>query len=134
MISALFHLNHVPDPLCSLCHNYNETPIHFFCECSVTIDLWNEVIAFFRPAIVFNPLTPESALFGIFADNDNLYVIKNLILLLFKYCVYKNRDKTLNKYVIINFFKSTYEKEKVLNSQREEKSFRKWSKVAHLLQ
>ena len=90
--SRLFHLNHVPDPLCSLCNNFNETPSHFFCECLVVVDLWNEVRAFFSPSIIFEPLTPKSALLGI-SDKDDLYLIKNHILLIFKFCIYKNREK-----------------------------------------
>ena len=99
--SRLFHLNHVPDPLCSLCNNFNETPSHLFSKCLVVINLWNEVRAFFSPSINFDPLTPKSAFLGLFSDNDDLHLSKNHILLIFKICIYKNREKTLNKYTII---------------------------------
>ena len=81
--SRLFRLNHVPDSLCSLCNNFNETPSHFFSECLVVVDLWNKVRAFFSPLINFEPLTPRSALLGIFSGDDN-HLIKNHILLIFK--------------------------------------------------
>jgi len=47
--SRLFHLNYSASSLCSLCQSVNETPIHFFCECRVTVDLWNELTSFFAP-------------------------------------------------------------------------------------
>ena len=129
--SRLFHLNHVPNPLCSLCNNFNETPSHFFCECLVVVGLWNEVRAFFSPSIIFEPLTPKSALLGI-SNKDDLYLIKNHILLIFKFCIYKNREKTLNIHTILNAIKDTYKKEISISNKTEEKLTKKWSKVSHL--
>ena len=93
----------------------------FFCKCSVTVDLWNEVRTFFSPSIILDPLTPQSAVFGFFDNNDDYFLLRNHILLIFKYCIYKNREKTLNKYVIFNAFKSTYKKEKLISSARVDK-------------
>ena len=53
--SRLFHLNHVPNPLCSLCNNFNETPSHFFCESLVVVGLCNEVRAFLAHLLFSNP-------------------------------------------------------------------------------
>ena len=60
----------------------------------MVVGLWNEVRAFFSPSIIFEPLTPKSALLGI-SNKDDLYLIKNHILLIFKFCIYKNREKLL---------------------------------------
>ena len=46
--TRLVHLGHSENPLCSLCHNFNETPIHLFCECHITVALWRELIVFFQ--------------------------------------------------------------------------------------
>ena len=131
--SRLFHLNYSTSSLCSLCQNFNETPIHFFCECRVTIDLWKELTLFFTPSVNLDPLTPKSAMFGFLEDNDDTFLIKNHILLLFKLCVYKNRTDTLNIHTIINKIKATYEIEKNIFSNRVEKFEKKWSFVTQLL-
>ena len=47
--SRLFHLNYSASSLCSLCQSVNETPIHFFCECRVTVDLWKKTHIIFCP-------------------------------------------------------------------------------------
>ena len=39
--ARLVHLNYSTTPLCSLCENCNETPVHLFCECPVTV--WSEL-------------------------------------------------------------------------------------------
>ena len=63
-------MNFSDTPLCSLCSNVDETPTHFFSQCTVTIDLWKDLTTFFYPAISLDPLTPRSALLGCFSDND----------------------------------------------------------------
>ena len=132
--SRLFHLNYSASSLCSLCQSVNETPIHFFCECRVTVDLWNELTSFFAPSIMLDPLTPKSAMLGFLEENNDTFLLKNHILLLFKSCVYKNRTDTPNIHTIIRKIKATYEIEKNLYSNRFEKFENKWSKVTHLLE
>ena len=131
--SRLFHLNYSTSSLCSLCQSFNETPIHFFCECRVTVDLWNELTLFFAPYINLDPLTPKSAMLGFFENNDDT-LVKNHILLLFKLCVYKNRTDTPNIYTIIRKIKATYAIEKNIYSNRVEKFDKKWAIVTHLLE
>ena len=130
--ARLFHLGHSSDSLCSLCRDTTETPIHFFCECTVTKTLWNELIEFFSPSINLGLLTPQSALLGFFNEKDAMHLLRNHILLMFKFCVYKNRSDTLNFYIIINLIKSTFKIEKnILSAEKFEK---KWSSVSELLQ
>ena len=132
--ARLFHLNYSTSSLCSLCQNFNETPIHFFCECRVTVNLWEELTLFFAPSINLDPLSPKSALLGFLEDTDDTFLIQNHILLLFKLCVYKNRTDTPNIHTIIRKIKATYEIEKKINSNRSEKFEKKWSIVTHLLE
>ena len=44
--ARLYHIGHASDPLCSLCNLENETLVHFFCECSITVNLWDELKIF----------------------------------------------------------------------------------------
>ena len=104
-----------------------ETPAHFFAECICTINLWNHVKSFFSPLLNLCDLTPQSALLG-FLDAENDYIILNYILLIFKYCIYKNRKSTLNHYMVINKIKSVYKIEKHLALEK------KWAKIATLLE
>ena len=130
--SRLFHLHYSANSLCSLCNNFSETPIHLFCECLVTVDLWNKLTSFFTPSLNLDPLTPQSAILGFFDCSDNTFLIRNHILLLFKLCVYKHRLDTPNIHTIIRKIKSTYEIEKSINSDKVDK-LKKWSNIQHLL-
>ena len=132
--SRLFHLNYSASSLCSLCQSVNETPIHFFCECHVTVDLWNKLTLFFAPYINLDPLTPKSAILGFLEDNEDTFLLKNHILLIFKLCIYKNRTDTPNIYTIIHKIKVTYEIEKKVYSDRVDKFEKKWSSIAQLLE
>ena len=70
---------------------------------------------------------------GFFENNDDT-LVKNHILLLFKLCVYKNRTETPNIHTIIRKIKATYEIEKNIYSNRDEKFDKKWAIVTHLLE
>ena len=130
--SRLFHFS--ANSLFSLCQSVNETHIHFFCECHVTVDLWNELTLFFAPSINLDPLTPKSAMFGFLEENDDTFLLKNHILLLFKLCFYQNRSDTPTIHTIIRKIKATYEIEKNINCNRVEKFEKKWSLITHLLE
>lgn len=131
----LVHCNYANTPLCSLCNEANESLRHLFCECEITQNLWQEITTYFSPCIALDPLTPQSALVGLFTENTDDYLLKNYIILLFKYCIYKYRNKTLNQYIIINYIKTNYRIEKNLNSFNKSKKFNnKWSKVIPLVQ
>ena len=128
--SRLFKLNYSDSPLCSLCSNYNETPIHLFSECEVTSTLWREVVTAIG-GLNLGPLSPQSAVLG-FSNKDDNQFISNFILLIFKYCVYKNRNTTLNKYIILSKIKSYVRTEKFI-SKNQEKFDKKWEKLIHML-
>ena len=83
-------MNFADSPASSLCKNADETIFHLFCECPITL-----------------------AILGFFInDEDN--IVRNPILLIFKFCIYKYQEKKLNLYVILKKIKSIYQKEKLI--------------------
>ena len=54
--SRLYHLGHSN---CSLCDIFDETPVHFFCNCQVTMSLWSSLCNLLRPHL--NSGTPNSS-------------------------------------------------------------------------
>ena len=131
--ARLFHLKYVDSPLCSLCDTAPETPIHFFCDCLITNSLWNQIIHFFSPSLKLDVLTPQSAILGFFDKNED-NAIKNYILLIFKYTIYKNRTKNINKYLIIHKIKTIFNIEKFLSDSTCQELDKKWKKISHILQ
>ena len=81
----------VESSLCSYCGMAEETPIHLFSDCQIVIEIWRKIQLFFRSSIVLADLTPQSAILGWLIEDD-LILIKNLILLIFKVVVYKDRE------------------------------------------
>ena len=75
-------------------HNVDETTSNIFSECPVTQNLWNQIKNIFVPHLIFDDLIPQSALLG-FLNVDDDHIIKNHIVLIFKFCIYKYREKHL---------------------------------------
>ena len=71
---------------------------------------------------------------GFLEDNNDTLLLKNHILLLFKFCIYKYRTDTPTIHTIIRKIKATYEIEKNIKSNRVESLEKKWSIVTHLLE
>ena len=130
--SRLYHLGYSNDSYCSLCGNFDETPVHFFCNCEVTMSLWNSFCNLLRPYLVLEPLSPQSAILGIFLDNDKHHVLKNHLLLLFKHCVYKYRMDNINFHTIVGKMKSISKIEKQILSA--DKFNKKWAIIMPILQ
>ena len=77
----------------SYCNTYDETPIHLFCECNSTKNLWLQLNRHFCCYLTFPALTPQTALLGLFNDSVSSVRLINHILLLFKLYIYKSRKK-----------------------------------------
>ena len=60
----LYKMKIVKSPLCHFCREQNETPIHLFCNCKVSLDYWSKPHAWLRAILNLPDLTPESALLG----------------------------------------------------------------------
>ena len=71
-----------------------ETALHIFHKCSVTKILWNQLLLFFETDLDFPDLTPQTALFGFINESDNnLNILQNHILLIFKLYIYQSRER-----------------------------------------
>ena len=82
----------IESPLCTFCHEHDETPVHFLVECPVTTMLWSQYKEWLRGYITLPTLTPQSALIGFLKDvcrGD--YALSNHILLIFKRTIYELR-------------------------------------------
>ena len=130
----LFSLHHTP--LCSFCVHADETPIHLFGECYVTLRLWKNVAKYFRNNINLPVISPQSAIFG-FHQIDQNSVIINLILLLFKHYVYISRDTgTLSLGLLLKKIKKVnlIERHIAQNDERRKRKFNhKWKKIQPLI-
>ena len=79
---------------CSFCHNEAETTLHIFHKCSVTKTLWNQLSLFFETDLNLPDLTLQAALFDFINESDNnLNILQNHILLIFKLCIYQSRER-----------------------------------------
>ena len=68
--------------------------LHVFHKCSVTKILWNQLLLFFETDIDLPDLTPQAALFGFINESDNnLFILQNHILLIFKLYVNQSRER-----------------------------------------
>ena len=83
----LFKFGVIESPACSFCGQVDESPIHFFCQCSVTVELWKKRQRWLTPSIVLPDLTLENALLGympIISDNGTTAKMVNHILLILR--------------------------------------------------
>ena len=60
----LFKFGVIESPACSFCGQVDESPIHFFGQCSVTVELWKKLQRWLTPSFVLPDLTLENALLG----------------------------------------------------------------------
>ena len=74
--------------LCSFCSWEDETIFHLFANCSKSKTLWNSLKEFFKDIINLPSLTTQSAIFGFLQTDQELFLILNYLLLLFKYYLY----------------------------------------------
>ena len=114
-------------PLCSFCNYADETPIHLFSECRISTKLWLDISNHFEQNINFPSLTPQSAIFGFLDLNDNIHLLTNHILLIFKYYIYTSRQlKTLSLEIFLQKIKNIYAIEKKISEHTlKRKSFSK---------
>ena len=98
---TFFQFGKAQSPLCSFCHTEAEATLHVFHKCSVTKVLWNQLLFsfFFDTDVGFPDLTLQAALFGFINESDNLNILQNHILLIFKLYIYQSveREKNVNE-------------------------------------
>ena len=91
-------------------------------NCSKSKTLWNSLKEFFKDTITLPSLTPQSAIFGFLQTNQELFLILNYLLLLFKYYLYVSRcSKTISFAALKINIKKTYILEKNLSKYDEKK-------------
>ena len=114
--------------LCSFCNQEDETVINLFANCSKSKTLWNSLKEFFKDTINLPSLTPQSAIFGFLQTNQELFLIINYLLLLFKHYSYVSRcSKTISfttlkinikkAYILEKIFPNMMKKRKVFSSK-----------------
>ena len=90
--AKLYKMKITESPLCTFCHEHDETPVQFFVEIPVTTMLGSQYKEWLRRYITLPTLTPQSAFIGFLKDvcRSN-YALTNHILLIFKRAIYELR-------------------------------------------
>ena len=79
-------------PLCSFSHTEDETTLHVFHKCSVTKFFGTNFYYFLKQ--IFPDLTTQAALFRFINESgNNLNILQNHILLIFKLYIYQSRER-----------------------------------------
>ena len=130
----LYLFKEVDTKLCPFCEKYNETIIHLFTSCSVTVNFWNNIKDYFNGNLNIPSLSPQSAIFEFFEVDHNTFYILNHLLLLYKHFTYISRDlKKLSFSKFAKNLRKVYNIEKKISQQSEKKKKlfkRKW----HIIQ
>ena len=124
--------------LCSYCNKHDETVQHLFSTCNEVISLWTEIKLYFVNDIKLIALCPQIAILGYTNTDDRCFITQNLILLIFKFYVYKSRDRV--ELSFIAFFHKllkikNLEKGTALKNRRKLDVYeKKWSFIENALQ
>ena len=87
----LFLFGITKNSMCSFCKTQEETIMHSSYDCVHTQLLWKKLQTYLSSHLSIPTLTPQSAIFG-FIDIEDFKIV-NHILIIFKFCVYKSRNK-----------------------------------------
>ena len=133
----LFIFGKTETKYCSFCKIEEETAIHLFATCSETIRFWNSIKYFLRDNLVIPSLFPQSAIFGLFEIDPDVFKILNHILLLFKYFVYNSRESEVRLFSkFLKNLQKVYSIEKRISKQSKRKKIifdKKWKKIQNKL-
>ena len=110
--SQLYKFDLVDSPKCSFCGMMDETSIHFFSECNITLELWQKVKNWLKPSLPLPELNLKIALLVYIpepSENTHITLLINHIILLFKRSLFeiKSRNKPPSEFYIINRIKKT---------------------------
>ena len=138
--SQLYKFGLVDSPKCSFCGMIDETTIHFFSECNITLDLWQKVKNWLKPSLALPEQDLKNALpVYIPESRENTYItlLINHIILIFKRSLFemKNHNKPLSEFYIINRLKKTMQIEFQIakSSNKMSSHFKKWDRIINLL-
>ena len=91
----LFKMGLIDSPTCSFCRLLDESPVHFFCQCGVTVELWSKLQNWLSPHLILPELDLKNALLGYTQSScKNRITVKliNHIILIFKRSLYEMRS------------------------------------------
>ena len=104
-----------------------------FVDCCFTVSLWFSIKEFFKEDFPLVSLTPQVAILGYLNTDDKTFLLQNIIILLFKYYIYKSRQT--GKLDLVSFISllskiKNLEKRLSFENQKNLKNFkRKWSLI-----
>ena len=135
-LNKILNRMHLADTsICSYCHIEDETIVHLFSACQITLNTWLQLKNFFSRNLELPLLTPQSAFLGLYNITDNKIII-NQILLTFKMVIYKAREMgSCNMFRIINKLKQTKIIEDNISQNVENKrtyNEQKWSNIKYI--
>ena len=88
----LFQFRVSTTSLRSYCNQYDGTVERLLSTCNQVIPLWTELKLYFANDIKLRALCPQMAILGSINTDDRFFITQDLILLIFKFYVYKSRD------------------------------------------
>ena len=130
-------MGYAESPLCSLSKRENKTVSHLFCICTLTQQHWKNLQSWVRGYLILPGLEPSIVILGDWNTKNEINVLVDHLILLFKYFIYKNRTvkHAINIYALKNYVKllQKIEQRNARNKDRLEKHFTKWEPIAQLL-
>ena len=91
----LFKMGLMDSPTCSFCRLLDEPPVHFFCQCGVTVELWSKRQNWLSLHLILPELDLKNALLGYTQSScENRIRVKliNHIILIFKRSLHEMRS------------------------------------------
>ena len=76
---------------CWYCNQHDESVQHLFSNCNEVTSLWTEIKLYFANDIKLIVLYLQIAILDYINVNDRCFITQSLILLIFKFCVFKSR-------------------------------------------
>ena len=115
----LFRMKLVDSPFCSLRGHCVKTVTHLFLSCTVSQELWDEIIEWSRSCMLLPKLTEQIIYLGWFQDSSYNILI-NHIILLFKQFIYirKESKSQINIQGFKHFLKNIIDVKKVIVNKR----------------
>ena len=110
--SQLYKFGLVDSPKCSFCDMIDQTSIHFFNDCNITLNLWQKVKNWLEPSLALPELDLKNAQLVYIpesSENTHITLLINHILFTFKRSLFevKTRNKPPSEFYIINRIKKT---------------------------
>ena len=134
--NRLYKMAIADSPLCSLCGNYTETILHFFCHCSITQNLWKQMQNWLNNNLDIPELTSKIAILGKYPCQGATDILINHVTLMFKKFLYTRRKSTSQvTFVTLKHYIAYTQKIEQTISRKNGKltlHFKKWNLIIEL--